>query len=95
MEAIVAFFLEATFIGLWIFGWDRLPRAAGGELVDAAPGRLRGWTSIGTKPAISGCLARSGWCRGAPLARVLVPAQVAWNRLQGQAISLVGDGQWP
>jgi hypothetical protein len=28
MEAIVAFFLEATFIGLWIFGWDRLPRAA-------------------------------------------------------------------
>jgi cytochrome bd-type quinol oxidase subunit 1 len=25
MEAIVAFFLEATLIGLWIFGWDRLP----------------------------------------------------------------------
>ena len=25
MEAIVAFFLEATFIGLWIFGRDRLP----------------------------------------------------------------------
>jgi Cytochrome bd terminal oxidase subunit I len=32
-------------------------------------------------------------CRGAPLARV--PAQVAWNRLQGRAISLVGDGQGP
>ena len=47
------------------------------------------------KPAISGCLARSGWCRGAPLARVLVPAQVVWNRLQGRAIFLVGDGQWP
>jgi cytochrome d ubiquinol oxidase subunit I len=26
MEALVAFFLESTFIGLWIFGWDRLPR---------------------------------------------------------------------
>src|SRR2546426_863 len=26
MEAIVAFFLEATFLGLWIFGWERLPR---------------------------------------------------------------------
>jgi cytochrome d ubiquinol oxidase subunit I len=25
MEALLAFFLEATFIGLWIFGWDRLP----------------------------------------------------------------------
>ena len=26
MEALVAFFLESTFIGLWIFGWDRLPK---------------------------------------------------------------------
>jgi cytochrome d ubiquinol oxidase subunit I len=24
MEGILAFFLEATFIGLWIFGWDKL-----------------------------------------------------------------------
>src|SRR5215212_10858640 len=28
IEALLAFFLEATFIGLWIFGWDRLPRLA-------------------------------------------------------------------
>ena len=27
MEALVAFFFESTFIGLWIFGWTRLPRA--------------------------------------------------------------------
>ncbi|WP_030055490.1 MULTISPECIES: cytochrome ubiquinol oxidase subunit I [Streptomyces] len=26
MEALIAFFFESTFIGLWIFGWDRLPR---------------------------------------------------------------------
>src|SRR6186713_566570 len=26
VEALVAFFLESTFIGLWIFGWTRLPR---------------------------------------------------------------------
>ncbi|MFJ9556975.1 cytochrome ubiquinol oxidase subunit I [Nocardiopsis sp. NPDC101807] len=26
MEALLAFFLESTFIGLWIFGWHRLPR---------------------------------------------------------------------
>jgi len=25
MEGLLAFFLESTFIGLWIFGWDRLP----------------------------------------------------------------------
>ena len=24
IEGLVAFFLESTFIGLWIFGWDRL-----------------------------------------------------------------------
>jgi len=26
VEALLAFFLESTFLGLWIFGWDRLPR---------------------------------------------------------------------
>ena len=26
METLVAFFLESTFLGLWIFGWDRLNR---------------------------------------------------------------------
>ncbi len=28
IEGLLAFFLESTFLGLWIFGWDRLPRAA-------------------------------------------------------------------
>lgn len=26
METLVAFFVETTFLGLWIFGWGRLPR---------------------------------------------------------------------
>src|SRR3712207_6660265 len=26
LEGLLAFFLESTFLGLWIFGWDRLPR---------------------------------------------------------------------
>jgi len=26
MEGLLAFFFESTFIGLWIFGWDRLPK---------------------------------------------------------------------
>ncbi|MGP4114961.1 cytochrome ubiquinol oxidase subunit I [Streptomyces sp. 4N509B] len=25
MEALLAFFFESTFVGLWIFGWDKLP----------------------------------------------------------------------
>ncbi|KAA0916492.1 cytochrome ubiquinol oxidase subunit I [Dietzia sp. ANT_WB102] len=27
LEGLAAFFLESTFLGLWIFGWGRLPRA--------------------------------------------------------------------
>ncbi|MHA7140555.1 MULTISPECIES: cytochrome ubiquinol oxidase subunit I [unclassified Arthrobacter] len=26
MEALLAFFVESVFLGLWIFGWDRLPK---------------------------------------------------------------------
>ena len=26
IEGLLAFFLESTFIGLWVFGWDRLPK---------------------------------------------------------------------
>jgi cytochrome d ubiquinol oxidase subunit I len=26
MEGLAAFFLESTFLGLWVFGWDKLPR---------------------------------------------------------------------
>ncbi|MGA4670376.1 cytochrome ubiquinol oxidase subunit I [Propionibacteriaceae bacterium Y1923] len=26
LEALLAFFLESTFLGLWIFGWDKLPK---------------------------------------------------------------------
>ncbi|GAB3973051.1 cytochrome ubiquinol oxidase subunit I [Actinoallomurus acanthiterrae] len=26
MEGLLAFFLESTFLGLWIFGWDKLPK---------------------------------------------------------------------
>jgi cytochrome d ubiquinol oxidase subunit I len=28
MEGVIAFFLESTFLGLWIFGWDKLPKKA-------------------------------------------------------------------
>ena len=71
MEGLMAFFLESTFIGLWIFGWGRLsPRlhlatrladrvrhgALGllhprGQLVDAAPGRLRDQPRRRTAPS--------------------------------------------
>ena len=30
MEGLAAFFLESTFIGLWVFGWKSLPAGASG-----------------------------------------------------------------
>ncbi len=36
IEALLAFFLESTFLGLWIFGWDRLPKRP-------APRHASGW----------------------------------------------------
>jgi cytochrome bd ubiquinol oxidase subunit I len=44
MEGLAAFFLESTFLGLWIFGWDRMPKrvhlaciwlVAGGAMLSA------------------------------------------------------------
>ncbi|GHO46335.1 cytochrome ubiquinol oxidase subunit I [Ktedonospora formicarum] len=26
IEALLAFFMESTFLGIWVFGWDRLPK---------------------------------------------------------------------
>ena len=38
IEGLLAFFLESTFLGLWIFGWDKLPRALHAVLhVDRPP----------------------------------------------------------
>src|SRR5512143_3095990 len=28
IEALMAFFIESTFLGLWIFGWEKLPKLA-------------------------------------------------------------------
>ena len=65
MEGLVAFFLESTFLGLWIFGWDRLSKkvhlaciwlVAGG--VDAV-GRCSSW------PPTRGCSTRSGYVMNA------------------------------
>ena len=54
MEALTAFYLESVFLGLWIFGWDKLPKwlhaatiwivfilDSRGQFVYAVAGRLR------------------------------------------------------
>jgi len=53
MEALLAFFLEATFLGLWIFGWERLPRLAHLGCIWAA--------AIGTNLSAYFILAANSW----------------------------------
>ncbi len=53
IEALVAFFLESTFLGLWIFGWERLPKPIHLATIWAA--------SIGTILSMYFILAANSW----------------------------------
>ena len=59
MEGLAAFFLESTFLGLWLFGWDRLPARSppadhlGGLARQRAVRRRSSW------PRTPGCSTRS------------------------------------
>lgn len=53
IEALVAFFLESTFLGLWIFGWDRLPKRVHLATIWAA--------AIGTNLSAYFILAANSW----------------------------------
>jgi cytochrome d ubiquinol oxidase subunit I len=55
MEALLAFFLESTFIGLWIFGWDKLPRRVHLACIWAA--------AVGTNLSAYFILAANAWMR--------------------------------
>ena len=55
LEALLAFFLESTFIGLWIFGWDRLPRRVHLATIWAA--------AIGSNLSAYFILAANAWMR--------------------------------
>ncbi len=53
LEALIAFFLESTFLGLWIFGWDKLPRKIHLACIYAA--------AIGTLLSSTFILAANSW----------------------------------
>src|SRR3954465_2768791 len=53
MEALLAFFVESIFLGLWIFGWGRLPKALHATCM---------WlTAIGTVLSAYFILAANAW----------------------------------
>ncbi|NBE97912.1 cytochrome ubiquinol oxidase subunit I [Nonomuraea sp. KC401] len=55
MEALLAFFMESTFLGLWIFGWDRLPKKAHLACIWAA--------AIGSNVSAYFILAANAWMK--------------------------------
>ena len=58
MEALIAFFLESTFIGLWLFGWGRCRRRSTSSASGRRPsGRSSPRTS--SSPRTRGCSIRS------------------------------------
>ena len=69
MEALVAFFLESTFLGLWIFGWDRLSARAHLATIWAA--------AIGSAVSAYFILAANSWMQH--------PVGVRFNPSRGRA----------
>ena len=69
MEALVAFFLESTFLGLWIFGWERLsPRVHLATIWAAA---------VGTTASAYFIIAANSWMQH--------PVGVRYNPATGRA----------
>ena len=69
IEGLLAFFLESTFLGLWIFGWDRLPKK-----VHLASIWL---VAIGTQLSAYFILAANSWMQW--------PVGYTYNRASGRA----------
>ena len=76
MEGLLAFFLESTFLGLWLFGWDRLSRRVH---------LLTIWlVSLGTVLSAAFIMAANSWMQH-PVGYVMVPRQAPAQRHLGGA----------
>ena len=64
-EALLAFFMESTFLGLWIFGWDKLPKKLHLATIWLA--------AIGTNLSAIFILAANSWMQN-PVGAVYNPA---------------------
>jgi cytochrome d ubiquinol oxidase subunit I len=84
LEALLAFFLESTFIGLWIFGWDKLSRRVHLATIWAA--------AIGSNLSAYFILAANAWMRH-PVGFEVDPA-TGRARLTDIAAVLTNDQAW-
>jgi cytochrome d ubiquinol oxidase subunit I len=84
LEALLAFFLESTFIGLWIFGWDRLPRRVHLGCIWAA--------ALGSNLSAYFILAANAWMRH-PVGYTVDP-ETGRARLTDVGAVLTNDQAW-
>lgn len=69
MEALAAFFVESTFLGLWIFGWDKLPKKVHLATIWAV--------ALSTNLSAFFILAANSWMQH--------PVGAVWNEATGRA----------
>ena len=62
LEALIAFFMESTFVGLWIFGWNKLPKKVHLAMIYL--------TAIGTTISSIFILAANAWMQNPVGAKV-------------------------
>ena len=74
MEGLAAFFLESTFLGLWLFGWDKLPRRVHLLTIWAV--------SLGTVLSAAFIMAANSWMQH-PVGYVMVNGKTAAERHLG------------
>ena len=74
MEGLAAFFLESTFLGLWLFGWDKLPRRIHLATIWAV--------SFGSALSAAFILAANSWMQH-PVGYTMVERQAAAERHLG------------
>ncbi len=88
IEGLLAFFLESTFLGLWIFGWDRLPKRVHLATIWLA--------SIGTMLSAYFILAANSWMQH-PVGYTVntAPRPGRTDRLRRGADQLDGAGHVP
>ena len=60
MEGLAAFFLESTFLGLWLFGWNVLPRGAAPVHRVDGPGRAPACRRCSSSRRTPGCRTPAG-----------------------------------
>ena len=98
IEGLLAFFLESTFLGLWLFGWDVLPKRL--HLLTAWMVAIGSAMERGTEPSAAWCSTMSAPAQAArhTCGSAMLPSMKRW-RFQASAPTATATSsrlrRWP